>query len=137
MKNDQLLKLVFCKMMLLFNVDRIDIVRIEGNYINAVVGWPNEGQLHYDRGEEQQEVAWSAELGQLTLEVSTCIDYLIRASALRGDRIVIEEPQLSLRLMNSFGWDIQRTKTALSALLSIRIEMIDDGAATDAFFLHF
>ena len=121
-------------MMLLFNVDRIDIVRIEGN---AVVGWPNEGQLHYDRSEEQQEVAWSAELGQLTPDVSACIEYLIRASALRGDRIDIEEPHLSLRLMNSFGWDIQRTKTALSALLSIRIEMIDDGAKTDAFFLHF
>jgi len=131
------LTLVFSKMMLLFNVNRIEIARAEGLKVSAVVGWPDEGQPHYDPDEERQEVCWSAEQRQLTPDVSMCIDFLILSSLVRGDRIVVGEPQLLLRLMNSFGWGIERAKGALDALLSIRIDMIDEGARTDAFFLHF
>lgn len=137
MKSDPILKIVFSQMMLLFNVNRIEFVRVEGMEVDAMVGWPDEGQPHYDPNEERQEISWHAQAEQLTQDVSMCIEFLARTSALRGDRIVIDEPQLLLRLMNSFGWDIERAKVALNALLSVRIDMIDEGSPTDAFFLHF
>ena len=137
MKNDPVLKLVFSKMMLLFNVNRIEVVRVEGMTIGAVVGWPDEGQPHYDPSEERQEVVWHSQAEQLTQDVSMCIEFLIRTSAVRGDRIVIDEPQLLLRLANAFGWKVERAKVALDAVLSIQISMVDEGAPTDSFFLHF
>ena len=83
MKNDPVIKIVFIKMMLLFNVNRIDFVRVEGMDIDAVVGWPDEGQPHYDPNEERQNVSWHAQAEQLTHEVSMCIEFLAPTSALR------------------------------------------------------
>lgn len=137
MKNDLLLKLIFCKLMLLFNVDRIRILQMMDGRIDAVVGWPDEGQPHYDAEEEQQAVAWRPESHQLSPDVSICLDFLAQNDLLRGDRIKVDRPQLTLRLMNFCGWSVDRTELALECMLSIRVDMIDEGVATDAFFLHF
>ena len=137
MKNDPALAIVFSKIMLLFKVNRIEFLRAESMVIEAVVGWPDEGQPYYDANEERQEVTWHAQAHQLTQDVSMCVEFLVRGSFVRGDRISIDEPQVLLRLMNSFGWELERAKVALTALLSIRIDMIDEGSPTDAFFLHF
>lgn len=123
--------------MLLFNVDRIAIAQVRNSRIDAVVGWPDEGQAHYDAEEEQQAVSWQPTSDQLSPDVSICVDYLAQSQLLRGDRILIDQSELALQLVAAYGWSIERAKLAIERMISIRIHMLDEGVATDAFFLHF
>ena len=135
--NDLLKKLVFTKMMLLFNVNRINITRLDSERIEAIVGWPNEGQPHYDEAEEVQEVAWDFRDDIPSLDVSLALEVIALPSMLRGDRIEVPSEVLKAELIRVYAWDDKRAQQAIDGLLSIRIDMIDDGRPTDAFFLHF
>ncbi len=133
--NDMVAIIIFCKMMLAFEVDRISIDQWSSGCIRATVGWPDQGQPYYDPEEEQQKVVWK--YGQTSSDVSVAIEYLIVSGLLRSDRIQTNEQELTARLSIEANWSQDRTARAIAALLAIRIEMIDEDAPGDAFYVHF
>jgi hypothetical protein len=133
--NDRLADLVFVKMMMLFDVDRISIVHAANQCIEAEIGWPDQGQAHYDAKEEQQRVVWT--YGDLNPDVSFVLEHLKVGGQLRGDRIETARDALEGQLVDAFGWDPTRASFAVTDTLELRIDMVDDGVKSDAFFLHF
>ena len=133
--NDRLAELIFVKMMMLFDVNRINIKRSGDQVIEAIIGWPDQGQAHYDAAEEQQEVAWIYQ--DLSPDVSLVMEHLKLRALLRGDRIELPEDALGEQLTDAFHWENDRARRAIEGLLRVHIDMIDDGSKTDAFFLHF
>ena len=124
-------------MMALFNVNRISIKHCGNQRIEAIVGWPNEGQNHYSENDETQAVIWDFSHGPLVDDASLVLDLIARDSLLRGDRIEVERSDFVGRLMSAYSWDVFRAERVLDDVLSVRIDMIDEDSVTDAFFLHF
>ena len=135
--NSLQMKLMFMRMMILFNVNRINITHCGDQRIEAIVGWPDEGQPHYSAEEEVQAVIWDFVGSPEVADASLVLDVIARDSLLRGDRIEIERADLLGRLMNTYSWGIDRAEKALSEVLEVRIDMVDEGNVTDALFLHF
>jgi hypothetical protein len=133
--NDRLAELVFVKMMMLFDVDRLSILHADNQRIEAVIGWPDQGQAHYDAYEEQQEVVWM--YSDLNPDVSLVLEHLKIGGLLRGDRIETSRKVLEGQLTNGFGWDPTRASLAVEDMLKLRVDMVDEGVKSDAFFVHF
>jgi hypothetical protein len=133
--NDRLASVVFVKMMMLFDVNRLSIVHADCQRIEAVIGWPNQGQAHYDANEEQQEVVW--DYGDLNPDVSLVLEHLKLDDLLRGDRIETSRAVLEGQLADGFGWEPSRASRAVADMLELRVDMVDDGMKSDAFFVHF
>lgn len=136
-RDNPVAELIFVKMMLLFDVNRIYIKRMDEKCIEAIVGWPDQGQAHYNEEEEQQEVAWNYQEVPLNPDVSLVMELLKSESLLRGDRIERAEHALQEQLSETFSWSENRSRRAIEALLSLRVDMVDDGEKSDAFFIHF
>lgn len=135
MNNDRIAQLVFLKVAVLFGANRINIRKSSKGVIDAIVGWPDQGQLHYDESDEQQEVIWN--YGILNPDVSLVLEYIDGASLMRGDRIDQPRGVVESQLCQAFNWSGDRVRSAVDELLQIRIDMVDGGARTDSFFLHF
>lgn len=133
--NDRLAEIILVKMMLLFGVNRIHILRSQDKCIEAVVGWPDQGQAHYDENEEQQEISWSYQ--HLNADVSAAMELLKIEALLRGDRIEVDRVELETLLSETYRWDEVRSRNAVEDLLRVQIDMVDEGSKADSFFLHF
>lgn len=129
-------KLMFMRMMALFNVNRINIKHCGDQRLEAIVGWPDEGQAHYSEDAEMQAVIWDFSRGP-AVDASLVLDVIARDSLLRGDRIEIDRSDFVGRLMSAYSWSVDRAEKALDEALGVRIDMVDEGNVTDAFFLHF
>lgn len=117
--------------MLAFGIDRFKILETSLHSIRAVVGWPNDGSEYYDEAEEVQEIEWTIQNTAEVNEALTLLEYLVSENHLDNDRIVLSQGDLRERA------EITEFDTKLDALLSIRVDMIDDGKKTDFFFFHF
>jgi len=119
--------------MLLFEIDRFQLLEVNKEYIRAVVGWPDDGRTDYDPLEETQEIIWffqSFENGEVLQKL---IEILIDNKYMRSDKIYISEE----KLQGKCEWDDEKFNKAICALLDFRVDMVDDGEKSDYFFVHF
>lgn len=61
--------------------------------------------------------------------------FLNEKNLINGDNIIISENELIERI-GELGWNNEKGQKVVDDLFSIEIKMIDEGEATDSFFVH-
>lgn len=117
----------------LFEAVSLEVVSDDGVTISAVVEFPADSEWD-DPGDERQEVLW---------EIQPDLDDALRlaeearsAGLLYSDRLSVGPDDLVAMAASLLGWPEPRTREALSKLLSVRVDMVDDGEKSDFFFFH-
>ncbi|MGB7304139.1 MAG: hypothetical protein WBD13_07665 [Burkholderiaceae bacterium] len=121
------------RFMWLFEINRFTVFSASEKTIRAKIGWPDDGRDDYAEEEEVQEIEWrvqNIDHFDLAMELA---DFLADNDLMATDKITVGHAEL----LEKTGWDAQKLDSAVSALLSIRVDMIDDGEKTDFFFIHF
>lgn len=121
------------RFMLVFDINRFQLLGISGETIKARIGWADDGAPDYQEGEEVQDIEWDIQKFENMEDALFLIEYLIENHFISSDKIIINESELREKL----GWESYRYDNALKTLLSIRVDMVDDGKRSDYFFVHF
>lgn len=121
------------RFMLAFKINRFDVIEADAQKILTTIGWPDDGRASYDPTEETQTIVWDVQSLDHIEDALDIVAFLIEKDLIRGDRIEVSPDDLA----NSMAWPMERFEAALSDLLALRVDMIDDGTRTDFFFLHF
>ena len=121
------------RFMQLFEINRFKILEISEQTIKAKIGWPDDDTPDYNEDEETQEIEWDIQEYSNIEDALKVAEFLIDNRFLSGDKISIDQNELFQRI----GWEKDRYDAALKTLLSIRVEMADEGKRTDHFFVHF
>lgn len=107
---------------------RVTSYSILTNGISGRVEWPDD--------EDTQDVLWSIDLDSGLPEGATEVcEYLAEHNLVDGDVVIISEEELLRRLVLA-GWSQNVAVKAVDYLFSTDVSMIDEGVATDSFFLH-
>lgn len=121
------------RFMLIFDINRFKILSSSNNTIKVQIGWADDGSAYYDEDEETQEIEWDIQTFENMEDALSLAEYLIDNKLLISDKISISKEVLKEKI----GWDSCKYDDAIDTLLSIRVDMIDDGKRTDYFFVHF
>jgi hypothetical protein len=101
--------------------------------IKARIGWADDGTPDYDEDEEVQDIEWDVQSFDSFEDALQISEFLIDNKLMLNDKVTID----NVELFNRLGWEKDRYDTAINTLLSIRVDMLDDGRKTDYFFVHF
>ena len=124
--------------MSVFEIDRFSISEISEGAIRATVGWPDDGtQKDYDPKEETQEILWSVQDFQNIDDALTVLETAADLEKFDMDLIRLEPNDLSKIVATKYNWNEDKITEAIDTLLKIKVNMIDNGQATDSFFVHF
>jgi len=121
------------RFMLIFEINRFWIFSASERTIKARIGWADDGATDYDEDEEVQDIEWDVQdFGNFedVLEIS---EFLIDQKLMLNDRVTIDREEL----FNQIGWGKDRYDAAINNLLSVKVDMLDEGKKTDYFFVHF
>ena len=117
--------------MLLFGISHFEIAEVRGEVIRARVMW-SEDEIIW--GEvEPQEVEWDVPDDKYLDDAIKIVEFLIDNKLMDGDKITVDPDNLCLLM----DWKKSKFDAALNSLLSMRVEMVDDGVRTDFYFVHF
>jgi len=87
--------------------------------------------------EETQDFSWLIRaVSQPPPDVERLCLFLVEHQLVSIDAITIPVSQL-IALLVAHGWQRDRATECLDYILSTEVKMVDDGAQTDSFFLHF
>ncbi|WP_415921718.1 hypothetical protein [Tateyamaria sp. SN6-1] len=115
-----------------FGIDRFTVIEIHGSVIAARIGWPFDGTPGYDASEEIQDVSWAIDDDPLLDDALFLFQALAMYEQISIDKITASETE-ARALVSALGLP----RDTLEKLLSIKVNMLDDGKETDAFFVHF
>lgn len=121
------------RFMLIFEINRFWILDVTETSIKARVGWADDGALDYDEDEEVQDIEWAIQRYENFEDALELAEYLIDNNLMRNDKITIDSHDLFDRIL----WEKERYDSAINILLSMRVDMLDNGRKTDYFFIHF
>lgn len=121
------------RFMLIFEINRFWIFEVSETSIKARVGWADDGTPDYDEDEEVQDIEWDRQCFDNFGDALKISEYLIDHKLMRGDKITIDREGLFDRM----AWGKDKYDAAVNTLLSIKVDMLDNGRKTDYFFVHF
>ncbi len=121
------------RFMLIFEINKFWIFRVTESTINARVGWADDGAPDYDEDEEVQDIEWDVQHYDNIEDALELAEYLIDNKIMRSDKVTIDREEL----FNRISWEKDRYDAAINTLLSIKVDMLDEGRKTDYFFVHF
>lgn len=121
------------RFMLIFEINRFWIFKVSETSIKARVGWADDGVPDYDQDEEVQDIEWGVQHFDNFEDALEISEYLIDNKLMRSDKVTINREELFSRM----SWEKDRYDAAINTLLSIRVDMLDEGRKTDYFFVHF
>lgn len=122
------------RFMLLFQIDRFWLLHATNEQISARVGFPPEEDFpnaHYDPEVEVQELVW--DIQEIDDDALLLVEYLIDHQLVDIDKITVSSDELRARM----DWPAERLEKAIDSLLSVRVDMVDNGERTDFYFIHF
>ena len=121
------------RFMLIFGINRFWMFSASEKNIKARIGWADDGTPDYDEDEEVQDIEWDVQSFDSFEDALQISEFLIDNKLMLNDKVTID----NVELFNRLGWEKDRYDTAINTLLSIRVDMLDDGRKTDYFFVHF
>ena len=121
------------RFMLIFEINRFWIFSASETSIKARVGWADDGVSDYDEDEEVQDIEWNVQHFNNLEDALELAEYLIDNTLMRSDKITIDREEL----FNRISWKKDKYDAAINTLLSIKVDMLDEGRKTDYFFVHF
>ena len=133
MCNDTSVQLVrFFRFMRLFRITLFSIVRIETDYIYAVVAWEEDCLNGIPDNDNVQPVKWYYDADPIVDDALTVGECAYEYGWISIDKLSINASRIS----EDLGWDKKKIKLAVDKLKTIKVSMIDDGIEGDSFFLH-
>lgn len=126
---EQILIIDFLKAFFNLFKARIEEYKIIDKKILGVVGWLN------DDGKQSFVLKTDFEIS-LIFNAKILCDYLLGNNFIDGDKIVLSESDLLLRMIKD-GWIESDANAAINFLCSFDVKMVDDGEETDSFYVHF
>lgn len=114
------------KFMSLFRISRFKILSVDDKTIKAQVGWA-------DDEEESQDILWHIQDNDSMEDALTLGKTIYDNKLLSNDKIIVDYEILQGKI----NWPSKKFEAALDTLLSIKVNMLDDGEETDIFFIHF
>ncbi len=121
------------RFMMIFDINRFWILNASETFVKARVGWADDGVPDYDEDEEVQDIEWAVQHFENFEDALEIAEYLIDNKLVRGDKVTIDKEEL----FNRISWKKDKYDAAINTLLSIKVDMLDDGRKTDYFFIHF
>ncbi len=121
------------RFMLIFEINRFWIFSASERTVKARVGWADDGTPDYDEDEEVQDIEWDVQDFDNFEDALEISELLIDQELMLNDRVTIDREEL----LNRIGWEKDRYDAAVNTLLSVKVDMLDDGKKTDYFFVHF
>jgi len=121
------------RFMLIFEINRFWIFSVSEQTVKARIGWADDGAPDYDEDEEVQDIEWDVQDFDNFEDALEISEFLIDHKLMLNDRIKIDMEQL----FNRIGWEKDRYDAAINTLLSVKVDMMDEGKKTDYFFIHF
>lgn len=120
--------------MLLFGINRFSYFESTQKVVRAQIGWGDGGSEDYDADEEVQNIEWEIQHFENIEDALKIACYLSDNNLVDLDKIILSKEELFERVK----WKEQkRFNEAIETLLSIKVDIIDDGRKTDHFFIHF
>ncbi len=108
---------------------RIEEYKISDNKIFGILGWLNE--------DDKQNFILKTNFDIFFIfKAKLLCDYLLENNFIDGDKIVVSESDLVLRLIKD-GWKENEANEAINFLCSFDVKMVDEGEETDSFYIHF
>ncbi len=114
-----------------FNLFKANIeeYRIVDKLISGRLGWKDEV--------DKQDFVLKIDFNMSYLiSAKLLCDYLMKNKLIDGDKIVVSEHDLVLKLIKS-GWSEVEARETINFLCSFDVKMLDDGEETDSFYVHF
>lgn len=121
------------RFMLIFEINRFWILDVSEKTLKARVGWADDGSPDYEEEEEVQDIEWDIQDFDNLEDALKIAEYLLDNRLMLSDKVTISRDELCRRL----GWRKNEYDAALNTLLSVKVDMLDDGKRTDCFFVHF
>lgn len=121
------------RFMLIFEINRFWIFDASETSIKARVGWADDGVTDYDEDEDVQDIEWDVQHFDNLEDALKLAEYLIDNKLMRSDKVTIDREEL----FNRISWKKDKYDAAINTLLSIKVDMLDEGRKTDYFFVHF
>lgn len=121
------------RFMLIFKINRFWIFSASERTVKARVGWADDGTPDYDEDEEVQDIEWDVQDFDNFEDALILSELLIDQKLMSNDRITIDVDEL----FNRIDWERNRYDAAVNTLLSVKVDMLDEGKKTDYFFVHF
>ena len=122
----------FFRFMRLFRITFFSIVRIEADYIYAVVAWEEDCLNGIPDNDNVQHVKWYHDADPTVDDALTVGECAYEYGWISIDKLSINISKIS----EDIGWDKKKIKLAVDKLKKIKVAMIDDGVEGDSFFLH-
>ena len=85
-----------------------------------------------DEDEEVQDIEWDVQYFDNLEDALELAEYLIDNKLVRSDKVTIDREEL----FNRISWENDKYDAAINTLLSIKVDMLDEGRKTDYFFVH-
>jgi hypothetical protein len=112
----------------LFNAS-IEDFKIVEKKVFGIVGWLNE--------EDKQSFVLKIDFDISSLiRAKLLCDFLLENDLINGDKIIVSENDLILKLTNNEWIEIDAKET-INFLCSFDVKMVDEGEETDSFYIHF
>ena len=94
-----------------------------------------EGVIMYTDDDMQRFVWHYSNLNHLKM-ATELLDILKQKEWISIDKIIVSEKEL-IKYLEEIGWNMDDINNVLFFLVSLNINMIDEGEETDMFFVHF
>lgn len=108
---------------------KIEDYKIIDDKIFGIVGWLNEDD------KQNFVLKYDFNMSSILSAKLLCV-YLFENNFVNGDKIIISENNLLLRLVEH-KWNEDSAKEAINFLCNFEVKMLDEGEETDSFYIHF
>ncbi len=132
-RNNSITVVQLFRFMRLFGITLFSILEVTDEYVRALVAWEDGCNSGIPDPEEVQEVVWRQGIAGMSEDALVVAEHTYDVSSGHDvDRLKVDRDTVGTAL----GWSTDRVGRAISDLLKIRVDMIDDGEVTDGFQLH-
>lgn len=94
------------------------------------------GVICYEYDEQTQAFLWHYPMDKRIKNAIDFLDFVNKRQLNQGEKIITNKREM-IQLLHNEGWSEKRITDALDYALSLNIQMIDEGVATDRFTIHF
>ncbi len=122
----------FFRYMRLFGICLFGVLSQTEIEIRAIVAWKEDCSNGIPEHDDTQEVVWTSRSVENLDDALVLGEMFLENGQIINDKIVTT----SGRNIFSQDWSEKRYQDALKTLLSIRVDIVDDGELSDAFLLH-
>lgn len=95
-----------------------------------------EGIVCYEDFHDIQQFVWNYNHNNSIEDAIILAETLWHEKLINGDKIIVTEEDIK-KILHKKNWSEDAISNSISFLLTVRVNMVDDGEVTDSFYIHF